>query len=185
MPLTAAQRVELAVPAAIAWTVARSIHRGSKLSFAGEERAKRIAELLQRASHEPLADLHGKDRDKLVRRVERVTRAVTEPLVDQPVTICMWALFETLRVLIDAGLLEMVEGGAFDLGWSDLQTWCFEDNRGDADPDTANDEIEAARNRVAMDRSEAQGRRAGHRLLHDLQSHGLFRNLSVRFGAAA
>ena len=175
--LTDMQRLELGLPASLAWAIARSIFRQSQLTDAGRARCGASLELLRQAAVEPLADLHGGDKEKLRRRLERATVEITGIFVDQPVVNLMWALHEALRILVEAGGLEIIDGGAFDRGWGDLTKFCFQDDE--------TTEGHGAENAALFDSREAAGRRMGHRLLAEFQKRGLYRRAlgSLRFAA--
>lgn len=175
--LTAVQRLELGLPAALAWAIARSIARQSTLTDRGQARCDAILARLAEASLEPVADLHSRDREKVKRRLHRLTFKMTEVFVDVPVLQLLWALHEALRILIEAGGIEVVAGGAFDLGWTELTSWCFEDD--------ATSGGQGALNARLFDQREAVGRRVGHRLLAEFQREGLYRRSigGLRFAA--
>jgi hypothetical protein len=175
--LTAQQRLELGLPASLAWAIARSIYRQSHLTDKGRARCDASLELLRQAANEPLADLHGADRDKLARRLQRATCDLTGVFVDEPVVNLLWALHEALRILAETGGLQVVDGGSFDRGWGDLTSWCFEDD--------ATTEGQGTENAKLLDSREAVGRRMGHRLLAEFQKRGLYRRAlgSLRFAA--
>lgn len=175
--LTAVQRLELGLPASLAWTLARSIARQSTLTDKGRIRCDAILARLAEASLEPVADLHGQDRDKLNRRLHRLTFKITGVFIDVPILQLLWALHEAMRILIEAGGIELIAGGAFDRGWTELKSWCFED-----DETTGG---QGALNARLFDQREAVGRRLGHRLLAEFQREGLYRRSigGLRFSA--
>jgi hypothetical protein len=177
--LTAQQRVELALPAVLAWSIAKAILRDSRLTEDGRARGGRIIADLAAASLEPFADLLPSEQSKLKRRVNRLSYKLTGLFVAEEIVDLMWALHEALRILCEADALVIIDGGAFDLGWSGLTRWCFED-----DPTT---EGQGEANARLFDGREGKGRKMGHRLLAEFQREGLYRHAlgSIRFGAAA
>lgn len=168
MPLTDRQRVELGVPAAIAWALCRQIIKQSTLSEAGLRTGNALMADLHIASNEPLGGLHARDRDKIRLRLDRTAGRMLDGLEESDCRLVdgLRALHEALRILIDTGALEIVAGGAFDRGWTNLGAWIF---------DPSMDDGQGQKNEIVFDQAEARGRKMGHLLVALFQQEGLYR----------
>lgn len=182
MTLSDRRLVELALPAGIVWTVARSIVRQVHLTEQGKAVTDRLLALLRTAANEPFEALQERERLRLRRRCDREIHAVNANLVDEPVLACLVAVHELLRALLDAGDLELIAGSAFDQGWSGLESWILDGvvDIGQPPTDVELDEwAETAQlNRQALDRIEPHGRQLGQRLLAACKSRGYYTTLA-------
>lgn len=160
--LTDRQRVELAVPCYLTFTLIRARCFGPDPALEleeGKREVERQTEELERlcalACCEPIEDLPPRERGKLARRIERVVNEAIKPWEGQPAIKIAMTIYHFLRDLTDREVLVLWEGSAMGQTM-DLLFPMFEHG-------------------FACERQDASAQKQARRLLTFLQGQGYFR----------
>lgn len=159
--LTDRQRVEIAIPARMAFEIAACDCFAPNPAVAPDEaqaemerNVARLKELLVTACLEPITDLPEATGIKVARRVERVADKITAPYANQPAIKFAMVLFYFLQDLLDRDVLVLWEGSAFGAAMQ-LLVPMFEHG-------------------FSIEKQDASAQRQARRLLEQLQREGYY-----------
>lgn len=117
-PLSDRQRIELAIPAyllyAFTGTPGMFVPSDPALIQRAEADVAALREDLRAASLEPFSDLAPKKQGGLIRRLERIAKAVIANWINQPAITTVLTLWCFLKDLVDREVLILWEGTAMD-----------------------------------------------------------------------
>ncbi|MGU3387206.1 hypothetical protein ACLBYG_22040 [Methylobacterium sp. D53M] len=172
-PLTDRQRVELAIPSYLTFTLIRARCFGPDPTLSPEEGKREVERqtaelerLCALACREPIQDLPVREHGKLARRIERVVNEAIKPWEGQPAIKIALTIYHFLRDLTDREVLVLWEGSAMGQTM-DLLFPMFEHG-------------------FACERQDASAQKQARRLRGFLEDRGYFRDTgTAEVGVAA